>query len=117
MRQNLIVALLAVCATLLAVNVIQNMNQPPVVFGQAAGNHAGNYVMATGVTTSGSEAVMYIFDVTQKKVAAYSTKNRGIEFKGVRTVQHDFKADWLVPRGTMTPEMVQKATTSSTRRR
>ncbi len=112
MRQHVIIALLAVCATLLAVDFVTTLNRsaPNVAFGQTSGSSAGgSYVMVSGVTTSGSEAVLYLLDTASNKVACYTTKGQGIEFKGVRSLAHDFKADWIVGRGPMPPDEVKTA--------
>ena len=62
MRQNITVAMLAICATLLAVNVVQQMNRPAFMpaFGQAVGNTQGNYVLATGMSQSGNANMLFV---------------------------------------------------------
>lgn len=97
MRQNVIVALLAVCATLLAVNTSRPRNDLPFALGQAAGVASGNYVIASGVNASGSNNVVYVFDTAQKRLAVYKVQARGIEFLGVRSVVSDMSIDWLKP--------------------
>ncbi len=112
-KQNLIVVLLAVCATLLAVNLVHNWTQPKIVVGQAAagGVGGGNFVMATGVGQGGNETLLYVLNTATQKLAAYSaSKTRGVEFRGVRTLKYDFVADWMAPKGSKTtPSDVQKA--------
>jgi len=101
MRQNLTIALLAVCATLLAVQVVATFSRPQnAAFGQATtGVQGGKYVMATGPTQSGNEAILYIFDTEAQKLACYTTMNQGIIFKGVRLIKHDMVPDWLAITG------------------
>ncbi|MCZ6794921.1 MAG: hypothetical protein O7J95_15055 [Planctomycetota bacterium] len=86
MRQNLIIALLSVCATLLAVLVLQPRQEVPVAFGQVA---AGNVLM-TGSNTQ-NEAFCFIYDVAAKKLFSYKNRSTGgLELMGVRYCVHDF---------------------------
>lgn len=91
MRQNLIVALLSICCTLLAVNLVISLRGPqlPQAFGQAVGAPSGQAVLATGMTNSGNEAVLYVYDVPTQALACYTTKGMGIELKGVRKITAD----------------------------
>lgn len=112
MRQNLTVALLTVCATLLLVLVVAQFTQPrPAVFGQTAGASAGNVVVATGTNQSGSDAVIYVYNAGSNKLAAYTTQNQGIKFLGVRKLDSDFKPDWLAVQGgkVYTPDDIEEA--------
>jgi hypothetical protein len=116
MRQNVIVALLAVCCTLLAVNVVLQVSTPPaLVFGQAVGNPEGGFVLATGQTQSGSKAVLYVLETATKKLSAYSVENRGIEFKGVREITNDLKPIELKPNRPLSPSEVEKAWEEATK--
>jgi len=97
MRQNLIVALLSVCCTLLAVNLVVSLRGPqlpfglPPAYGQAVGGPVGQVVLATGMSQGGSEAVLYLYDIPTQALACYSTKGQGIEYRGVRKITWDLK--------------------------
>ncbi len=101
MRQNLIVALLAVCCTLLGVNLAVSLRGPqfPVAFGQAVGTPSGQVVLATGQTQTGNEAVLYLYDIATQALACYTAKNQGIELKGVRKITYDLKAPDFTAKG------------------
>ncbi len=91
MRQNVIIALLSVIATLLAVSVFTPSNS---AVGQNAGGSAtvGTEVaVATGSLTGGNSA-FYIYDPGKKKVLAYVLGNKGLEVRAVRDVQFDLLA-------------------------
>ncbi|MBA21304.1 MAG: hypothetical protein CMJ97_08015 [Planctomycetes bacterium] len=100
MRQNITVAMLAICATLLAVNVVQQMNRPAFMpaFGQAVGNTQGNYVLATGMSQSGNANMLFVLEVATRKLEAYTVKSRGVEFMGVREITWDMKPEELTPK-------------------
>ena len=111
MRQNITVALLAICVTLLAVNVVQQMTRPvfPAAFGQAVGNTQGSYVLATGMSTTGNNNMLFILEVPTRKLAAYSVKTRGIEYMGVRDITWDLKMEEYTPKGrSHTPAEIKK---------
>ena len=112
MRQNITVALLAICVTLLAVNVVQQMVRPgfPQAFGQAVGNAQGNYILATGMTTQGNNNMLYVLEVPTRRLAAYSVAKRGIEYMGTRDITWDMKIEHLAPLGKrLTPSDMKKA--------
>ncbi|HZN57764.1 MAG TPA: hypothetical protein VFD71_06780 [Planctomycetota bacterium] len=112
MRQNLIVALLSICCTLLGVQLVLHLQSSslPVALGQAVGTPSGTVVLATGMTQSGNEAVLYLYDVTSQRLCAYTTKGQGIELKGVRQVTHDLKPVEFTPRGkSPSPSEMDKA--------
>ena len=100
MRQIIPVAMLAICATLLTVNVVQQMNRPAFMpaFGQAVGNTQGNYVLATGMSQSGNANMLFVLEVPTRKLAAYTVKSRGVEFMGVREITWDMKPEELTPK-------------------
>ena len=102
MRQNVTIALLSVCSTLLAVNLyvaFYRAPQFPVAFGQAVGTPTGQVAIATGQTSSGGKAVVYIYDIPTKKLACYSVEGAGIELKGVRELTWDLQAEDFTPPG------------------
>lgn len=101
MRQNITIALLAICVTLLAVNVVQQMTRPgfPQAFGQAVGNAQGNYILATGMTTQGNNNMLYVLEVPTRRLAAYSVAKRGIEYMGTRDLTWDMKIEHFIPLG------------------
>lgn len=113
MRQNMIIVLLTVCATLLAVQVVstlsRDMNSP--AFGQTVGTDGGGgkYVMATGMSTSGSNNMLYILEPKTGRVAAYTVQSRGIEYKGTRQVTHDLIPEELTPKSRMSVAQVRAA--------
>lgn len=112
MRQNITVALLAICVTLLAVNVVQQMVRPgfPQAFGQAVGNAQGNYILATGMTTQGNNNMLYVLEVPTRRLAAYSVAKRGIEYMGTRDLTWDMKIEHLAPLGKrLAPADMKKA--------
>ncbi len=93
MRQNVIVALLSICCTLLAVNLVVALRGPqlPFAFGQAVGTPSSSVVLATGMNQSGNEAVLYLYDISSQALACYTTKGQGIELKGTRKITWDLK--------------------------
>ena len=112
MRQNITVALLAICVTLLAVNVVQQMTRPvfPAAFGQAVGNTQGNYILATGMSTTGNNNMLYVLEVPTRRLAAYSVAKRGIEYMGTRDITWDMKIEHLAPLGKrLAPADMKKA--------
>ena len=112
MRQNIVVALLSVCATLLAVQVVLTIGKETApVFGQTVGSDGGGsgFVLATGMSSSGSNNMLYIFEPKSGRVAAYTVQSRGLEFKGPRQVTHDLIPEELTPKGRMSVSDVRKA--------
>ena len=112
MRQNITIALLAICVTLLGVNVVQKMDRPelPQAFGQAVGNAQGNYILATGMTTQGNNNMLYVLEVPTRRLAAYSVAKRGIEYMGTRDITWDMKIEHLAPLGKrLAPADMKKA--------
>jgi len=113
MRHNIVIVLLSVCATLLSVQVVSTLNNDMAtpVFGQTVGTDGGGagYVMATGMSTSGSNNMLYILEPKSGRVAAYTVQSRGIEYKGTRQVTHDLIPEELTPKGRMTVSDVRKA--------
>lgn len=98
MRQNFIIVLLTVCATLLAVNLYVSLQRPdlPVAFGQAVGVPSGTVAIATSQGT-GPEPWCFVYDVSSQRLAVYSCKNQGLELKGVRQVTWDIQIPELPP--------------------
>src|SRR5512145_1784995 len=98
MRQNFIIVLLTVCATLLAVNLYVSLQRPelPVAFGQAVGVPSGSVAIATSQGT-GPEPWCFLYDVTSQRLAVYSCKNAGLELKGVRQLTWDLQLQELPP--------------------
>ena len=91
MRQNLLIVLLAVCATLLAVDLLRDGGNVPAASGQAAQSGSGNVVISAANTQN--EIYLWVYDVAGKKLGAYSAKNSGIELKGVRSLIYDFDSE------------------------
>jgi hypothetical protein len=112
MRHNVIIALLSACATLLAVNLVVSLRSTPqLAFGQAVGEPQGGFVVATGQTQSGGNAVCYLFDIGKSKLAAYTVKGQGIDFLGMRTLTYDLSMDAEEIRpggGSISPDDVRK---------
>ena len=98
MRQNFIIVLLTVCATLLAVNLYVSLQRPelPVAFGQAVGVPSGSVAIATSQGT-GPEPWLFLYDVGSQRLAVYTCKNQGLELKGVRQITWDLQIPDLPP--------------------
>jgi hypothetical protein len=100
MRQNVIIVLLSVIATLLAVSVF---SPSPVVVGQNASGTAvvGNDIVgATGSLQGGSGSAFWLYNAKDRKLAVYVLGNMGLELRSVRDLQWDFRAiDLNIPAG------------------
>ena len=100
MRKNWTIVLLATCVGLLAGNLVVSLRSPAMpVFGQTAGAEGGGYVLATGQSQGGSDAVLWVFETGTKKLACYSMKSRGVEYKGVRNISYDLMPEEYSPKG------------------
>ncbi len=103
MRQNVIVALLSVIATLLLVNVLKPTSS---MSGQTTGGTAtvGNEVaVATGSLIGGSGSNFWLYDNHAKRLAVYFMGNTGLEVRAVRDVSFDLEAtDFLSQQGKQT---------------
>jgi len=111
MRQNITIALLAVCATLLGVQLVRSFTDSGAApaFGQSVGSSGETgYVLATGMSSSGSNNILYIFEPKEQKLAAYTVQSNGIEFKGVRQVTWDLKPEEYT-KGRASVEAMRKA--------
>ena len=94
MRQNIIVALLAACLTLLVVQLLINLRQPTAAFGQAAGATAAASGVVLATANTQNEVFLFLYDVKGQKLASYSIRgNTGIDLKGVRYLKYDFFPD------------------------
>ena len=90
MRQNLIVALLSVCCTLLAVNLYVTLRAPqlPVAIGQAS--DGGGDVVIAGANTQ-NDAFCFVYNRARNKLVSYkNTPNSGLELMGIRNLKSDF---------------------------
>ena len=87
MRQNVLIALMAVCALLLAANLMKDSSPTPA-YGQAASSTHGNIAMATANTQN--EVFLFVYNISGTKLASYGVRNAGIELKGVRSLAYDF---------------------------
>jgi hypothetical protein len=103
MRQNLVVALLSVIATLLAVTIF---SPPSSVSGQNTGGTAtiGNEVaVATGPLQGGSGSAFWLYLPARQKLAVYVLGGAGLELRAVRDIQYDLQAtDLNLPQGKTT---------------
>ena len=99
MRQNLVVALLSVCCTLLAVNLYVEFQSSPMpeAHGQATGLPASQIAIATVQGTS-NDPWCYVYDVAGQRLAVYRAGTQGLEFKGLRQITWDLKLEELNPR-------------------
>jgi hypothetical protein len=91
MRQNVIIALLSVIATLLAVSVFAPSH---MAIGQNAGGTAavvGDMAVASAPMTGGN-AALYIYEAGKKKLLAYVLGNNGLEIRAVRDITFDLQA-------------------------
>jgi hypothetical protein len=102
MRQNVIIALLSVIATLLLVIVLS----PHSVVGQNATGNAtvgSDIAVATGSMMGGSGSALYLYDAKDKILAVYFLGNQGLEVRAVRDIQWDLQAiDFNQPQGKIT---------------
>ena len=91
MRQNVIIALLSVIATLLLVIVL---SPHPVVGQNASGNATvgADVAVATGSLQGGSGSALYLYDAKDKILAVYFLNNNGLELRAVRDIQWDLQA-------------------------
>ena len=95
MRQNFVIALLSVIATLLFVLVL-TPKYP--VLGQMAGGNAtvgGEVAVATGALQGGAGTAFWLYERPTKRLAVYVFGNAGLELKAVRDIQYDLQADEL----------------------
>ena len=114
MRQNVIVALLSVIATLLLVMVLS----PHSVSGQNATGNAtvgAEVAVATGSMLGGSGSALYLYDSKDKILAVYFLGNTGLELRAVRDIQWDLQAkDFTGQQGKMIKVVdMKKAVTKS----
>ena len=89
MRQNLIVALLSVCCTLLAVNVYVALRAPqlPVAFGQASGS---DDVLIAGANTQ-NEGFCFLYNKSNTRLISYKNRSSGgLELMGIRNCSSDW---------------------------
>jgi len=102
MRQNVIIALLSVIATLLLVIVLS----PHPVSGQNATGNAtvgSDIAVATGSMQGGTGSALYLYDAKSKVLAVYFLGNAGLEVRAVRDIQWDLQApDFNQPQGKVT---------------
>ena len=99
MRQNLVIALLSACLTLLCVNLYVSFSKQPLpaALGQAVGTPTGSVAIATVQGTS-QDPWCYIYDIGTQRLAVYKVQNQGIELKGVRQITWDMKLEELNPK-------------------
>ncbi len=91
MRQNVIIALLSVIATLLLVIVLS----PHSVSGQNATGNAtvgSDIAVATGSMQGGTGSALYLYDAKDKILSVYFLGNQGLELRAVRDIQWDLQA-------------------------
>ena len=89
MRQYLTVALLAVCSTLLTINLMVQLtdNGSPVAHGQ--GQPSSNLLMAACSTQN--DAFCFVYNPATKQLVSYVSRSvGGLELKGIRLCAHDF---------------------------
>jgi hypothetical protein len=111
MRQNLIIALLSVIATLLAVKVFTDRSQ--IVYGQVGGGGTASIgseiAIATGSLAGGNGSSLYLYDTTKKKLLCYYLGNTGLEVRAVRDIHFDLEAlDYNGKPGVVVPVKVMK---------
>lgn len=88
MRHSVTTALLAVCALLLAANLLLMVLDPgpvPVAFSQAAG---GKVIMTASNTQN--EAFCFLYDTEAKKLVSYMTRGGGLQLRAIRNCSFDF---------------------------
>ncbi len=105
MRQNIIIALLSVAATLLLVLVLQNFLGPtPVVLGQIGGGGTatvGTIGVATGPIQGADANGFWIYEPSRQKLLVYFLgPNNRLEFRAGRDIQYDMQVeDYTMPGG------------------
>ncbi len=113
MRQNVIIVLLSVVATLLVVDIF--LKPAPSAQGQLGGGGTamggGDILCATGATTGGAGSAFWLLDAKKSRIAVYSLGNNGLELRAVRDIQFDLQATYLnLSQGKLTkPSEVRKA--------
>jgi hypothetical protein len=95
-RLPVVVSLLLSFAALL---LVLSRSPIPTASGQAVGEAAGRFIMATAVYQNGTRSMVYVLDVVDKKLASYSTDGVGIEYQGTREITWDLKPEQLDPSG------------------
>lgn len=91
MRDKLIVALLSVCCTLLAVNLLAlSQTAAPAAHGQSAGTSTdgGDVVIVT--VGNQQDVLAYVYHKVKKTLVAYNARSNGIRVNGVRFIGNDF---------------------------
>jgi len=110
MRQNVIVALLSVIATLLLVNTL---SPPHWVSGQNATGNAtvgSEIAVATGSILGGGGSAFYLYHLPKNRLAVYYLGNNGLELRAVRDLQWDLEApDFKEQPGKITSVRAMKA--------
>src|SRR2546422_9664617 len=104
MRQNVIIALLSVIATLLLASVL---SQPQPMRGQNAGGTASvgaEAAVATGPVQGGTGAAFWLYIPQKEKLAVYFLGNNGLELRSVRDLKFDLEVNEINRKpGEMTP--------------
>lgn len=105
MKQNLLLVLLSVVATLLLVVFVQNMRQPPVLLSQLSGGgnaSVGPIGVATGgITGGGDGSAFWLYDPGAKTLLVYFLGNGNkLELRAVRNIEFDMKVpEFAMPAG------------------
>src|SRR5262245_19435146 len=104
MRQNVIIVLLSVIATLLVVDI---MKPTPSLQGQLSGGvtamGGGDVLVATGGLPGGNGSAFWLYDNKDKRIAVYALGSQGLEIRSVRDIQYDLQATFLnLQQGKMT---------------
>ncbi len=93
MKQNIIICLLSVVATLLAVVVVQNFTQQNVLVGQSGGSTAtvGPIGVATGKFQGGGDSqAFWLYLPGEDRLMVYNLGSRNrLELRAVRNVEYD----------------------------
>ncbi|MBI4584782.1 MAG: hypothetical protein HY717_12270 [Planctomycetes bacterium] len=98
MRQNILIALLSVVATLLLVLVLQNFLGPtPVVLGQIGGGGTaavGTIGVGTGPIQGADANGFWIYEPARQKLLVYLLgPNNKLEFRAGRDIQYDMQVE------------------------
>ena len=92
MKQNVIIALLSIIATLL---VVREFNTPNFVIGQSSGGGSASIgteiAVATGTTQGGSVSAFYMYHGPTNRLAVYILGSKGLELRSVRDLQYDLQ--------------------------
>ena len=106
MRQNLIIVLLSVIATLLLVLVLQQTSEPVYAQqGGGAGATVGSIGVATGALQGSSAAGFWVFLPDSKRLAVYDWGSKKLRLRAVRNIEFDLQMNDFNIKGQTAPSV------------